>query len=416
MKKILFIFFLLIAILLGTAYFFALPKAEKALTTTLQDIGFSTVDISRIKITPTGFVIPKVKLDEEGFSYIENLNAELFWPTYITKGEIDFVTVDKLIISTITESPKDILLFEHKMDFSGLAKTSIANLKVDNLVWDTKTPQGALRFTGMAVMTSNDGSGKLVKAMLATNQHQLSFDSQWSGTLSPQGDIDIQANISALRVNYGPVSISRGNGWMAYAHIGEDIKISGQIEAGRGEIFNVPANNINLLIGEGDGYVPVLFRATASGIDDVRLMTDLHWSKTETKEAFSSVLEIGNLSNFLGYLKEKNLIDNIDTQKYQDFDNADIIFTYMADKRFADGPLPFEAKIKDDSGDTLEGTFLIYPETLDIRGTAKTDERYLSLIKNLLSLSEDHIIDDTIRLDGNLYSLIPDNQGYEQES
>ena len=78
----------------------------------------------------------------------------------------------------------------------------------------------------------------------------------------------------------------------------------------------------------------------------------------------------------------------------------------MPDKRFIDGPIPFDFKIKQNLKETLKGTFLIYPDSFDIRGTAETNRSTIELIQSLGILKEENIAEETIRLDGNIKSLL----------
>lgn len=411
MKKLLFLLLLLISIPLCAVYFVALPKISDGITNSLSDLGFKTVTINRIKITPYGFIIPTVTLDKEGFSKIERMKVQLKWPNFLLNSEIENLNIHSVKVSSLTQSFKDVLQLQRHDYLSDISNAPIKNLRIDSFIWDTKTPKGDLRFSGKARIREDENGEKKLDASLTSRQHQLSFDSQWSGVFSEDNNSVLNVDVVALRVNYGPILISRGNGWFSYEIKDKKPNISGQIEAGRGRIFNVPANNLSLLIGKGDGYIPFIFRARASGVSDVRFTTDLHWSQEEEKESFVATLKMANLSDFLTYLKRNRLINNIEEKQQSGFDETEVSLTYLADRRFADGPIPFETKITDDSGDVLEGTFLVYPENFDVRGTAKAKERYLDLLTALLTLSDENIVDDTIRLDGNLQSLFLDDQG-----
>jgi hypothetical protein len=413
MKKFLFILLLLIAGTLSALYFYALPKAKGDIESIFHDAGFTHVEINRLEPQPDGFYIPQLQLDKEGFSKAEGIKIYLFWPDFILKGHINKIDVFRLSLATITDRLINLISFHQKTDLQNLAKYPISHLNVNEILWDTKTPQAALRFSGNFNL-KEDGNKKIISLNLMTEQHPLAFESQWSGFLTADGKMELQGNIDSLRINYGPLSVSRGNGWLSYkTNNNINRAFAGQLMAGRGEVFSVPANNISLTIGQSDNYTPVLFRAEAAGLETVRLASDIHWSAEKEHEDFTVTLNIPNLSEFLDYLQTQSHLKNLTLNDYGAFGETKASFTYMPEKRFADGPLPFEAVITEEEEDAVSGTFLIYPDSLDIRGTLSAEEKYMNLLRDAFSIPPENISDDSMRLEGNIKSLLLNraNQG-----
>ena len=54
----------------------------------------------------------------------------------------------------------------------------------------------------------------------------------------------------------------------------------------------------------------------------------------------------------------------------------------------------------------MTGTFLVYPNDMQIRGSAETDINMTNDIKSLLSLTDEQVSDNVLRLDGNLKSAV----------
>ncbi len=75
--------------------------------------------------------------------------------------------------------------------------------------------------------------------------------------------------------------------------------------------------------------------------------------------------------------------------------------SYMPEKRFAGGPLPFDVTLNED----LSGAVLIYPDSLDVRGTINAEQNTIGYLKHLFSIPEENMAENVIRLDSNLKKL-----------
>lgn len=404
MKKLLVVLLITFSGFLGAVYFIALPKAKSDIEKSLKGLGFSVAKVEKATLLPLGLTVDKIILDKEGFSHIKNLNAQLFWPTYLFKGTIDTLTIDTINIVSITNDFQSIFSLTHKLNLQNLIKIPAQTMQVQKILWETEISEGFLTFKGSATIQGN-GEQKIIQASLNTNQQLLNFDSEWTGLVDSDGMVEADGKVSSFRIDYGPIRISRSDGWFSYKEADEDISFSGQMEAGSGALFNVPINNISFLIGQEKNHRPLLFRAEASGIEDVRIIADVDWSDDLENESMSATLNIGNLSEFLKYLKNKELIKTDTKILSHSFEQSNVIFSYMPEKRFADGPLPFNLNITENAKEVTDGTFLIYPNSFDIRGTAKANDHFIDLLKSIMSIPEENITDNVIRLDGNLGSL-----------
>lgn len=405
MKKLFITLICATGVFFASLYFVALPKAKSVIEKSLKDVGFTHVKIEKAQIKPFGLSIKKIILDKEGFSHISDLDAQFFWPAYLFQSSIETLTIGEINIVSITDNVKSVFYLTQKLNLSGLVNIPTNTLQARKISWETKTSEGILNFEGAITVQGNQDE-RIIQASLKTNQKQIGFDSQWTGSINNEGAILADGKVHSLHVDYGPLKINRANGWMLYKEDEKDISFSSQMEAGNGKFFDVPINNISLLIGHEEDRRPILFRADASGIEDVRLVVDIDWSEKMENEAMVATLNVDNLSDFLKYLKNLELV-NINAEEISDsFSDTDFMLSYMPEKRFADGPLPFELIVNETSKEAVNGTLLIYPDTLDVRGTTKTNKKFLDLFQELMTISDENITDNVIRLEGNIKSLI----------
>lgn len=405
MKKLIFILVVLITLSIGITVFFALPQAKKQITTQLKNIGFPDAVIKKASLSLDGIHINEISLDQDGFNSIIGLSAEIFWPTYIFKKQIKSITIEHIKLSSVLDTPKDAIGISKNIEFSKLSDLPIHLINIKNITWDSATPKGAIRLQADTLIENNDGESNITTTISAT-QHQLSFSSQWKVKIKTPQEINIEGSIDQLSINYAPLNLHRGTAWLSYQRDNDEIALSAQLDGGNGKIFDVPAKNINLTIGKKNDYYPILFRAQASGIENVNFNADIHYADKIENQIFDLTLDIKNIVDFFTYLKQLNLINT----SLEGFENkkTTILLNYLADKRFADGPIPFDLSIDQLDSNKVDGTFLIYPDSLDLRGTATSDPAFRNLLKSLFEISDDNITDDVIRIESNVKSwLLP---------
>ena len=163
---------------------------------------------------------------------------------------------------------------------------------------------------------------------------------------------------------------------------------------------------MSAVIGEeGDNYTLIL-RAQAAGIEGTDLVSDMTFGGSSSDITMHTALSIKDTKSFFDYLKTVN-VKTEDLAKLKSVEEAELTIDYLPEKRFVDGPLPFDIMVKGKklSDDVLKGTFLIYPKDMTVRGNAQTSETYTSEIQTLLSISEEKVSGTTIRLDGSLKGL-----------
>lgn len=407
MKKIILFFVILISLCFVFVEFILIPKTTNQIQDYLNSAGFKHTKIENINFTTTGVNIPVAILDKDEFNIAKNIQVDLFWPTYIFNSKINVITVEEIKISSVVNTPKDILLYKHLFTKEKIENDITQDIIVKKLIWDIATPETALRLEGDFELSATKNSEKKnIKGNLNAAQHELSFNSQWFGTIGKDNQFNIEGNYDGLNINTNPFQLHRATGWVNLENNpdkNQDIAI--QMDAGNGTLLNIPLNNISFILNENEGAYPASFRAQASAIDGAKLFADFKISEEIEKQNFEILFDIDNPKDFLRYLNNQNILKNTNNQDTIINKKTKIYLTYKAEDRFANGPMPFSLKIAEDNKDTGNGTFLIYPNSFDVRGTAQGNSSTINLLKTFLSIDDKSISDDNIRLDTNIKNL-----------
>ncbi|HPD82656.1 MAG TPA: hypothetical protein PLK85_02465 [Alphaproteobacteria bacterium] len=381
-------------------YFYALPKAEQKILDGLASLGINNAKIEGTSIHLTGLKIDKIILDQDGFDEIKNLNANIYWPDFIRTKNIDKIVIEESSLSMTAPELRQSFIKLGKFDWSTLTRLSVDALIIHNVTLNLSASTKALRFTGnFKLRKQNDFS--VFSSQIKAAQYDLGFKSQWQGKVTKNNDsVTLEALFEEVKANNKLIEMNRGDGWLSYIRKNNTSEISGQVEAGSGKIFKVPAKNISLVLGhENEGY-PILFRAEAAGNEGTILTADYMYAHDVQKRDFKAALKIGNLENFLQTLKQENLI--AEETSLPQLDTLETNVKFVPEKRFSGGPIPFDVVAQNG----LNGTFLIYPDSFDVRGSLETEPDFLKFVKNLFPIPDENIVDDVIRIDGNLESLI----------
>lgn len=396
MKQFLISLAFLTSLVAGFIFIIALPRAEKNVEIILTDFGFETADVKKSQFTLTGMTFDLIQLDEEGFSTIKNLKVTLFWPTYFMTRSIDKIEIESLEISALPREFKNFI----NINF-GTPPADFINIQ--NITLDIAIADKALHFKGALNISKQEGGQYNIVGNMNAAQPEISFDGKISGALDTQTPkFNLDGEIEEFNITSTPLTINRGNGWLSYQSNTQK-NISAQMDAGSGSVFNIPAKNLSLIIGQTGLTYPILFRANAAGMDGVKLTSDLIYAADHAQRNFDATLQIENMDKFLEGLKLQNVIaqkPNTDIKKLESR------FVYVPEKRFAGGPLPFDLSINTKLLGDLNGTFLIYPDSLDMRGTASGSGEVMNLLQTLFPIPDKNMNGNTMRLDGNLKSLL----------
>ena len=404
MRKFLFLLLFLIVAIGGGAYFYALPKAEREITKTIENIGFQDVKINQISYHPKKINIGSIQLDTDGFNVMSGVDIHISWSRFLLKNEIDKITVQEIQYSSTLNSLRTASNDFKKFDWTQINNAPANNIEIKKIIWDVAVNRKAIRFEAGVNIVKSDGKS-LMKMAVKAVQNDLTFISQWSGSVDDK-EQSFNGVFENLKINHSAFQMNRGNGWISYNNNAGVQEFSAQFDGGSGRIFNIPINNINFIVGQDNTGYPILFRADASGVDGVHFTSDFLYAHSVEDRSFNSTLEVRDLKSFTTYLRERNLISDTVGESTKEMLNTKTYLTYMPERRFPNGPLPFDIYTENSKKKILEGTFLIYPDSYDLRGTIEADKNVSPVLGDLFMIPEDNITDDVIRLEGNIGSLI----------
>jgi hypothetical protein len=364
----------------------------------LENAGFRGVTIGTISYDMGGLRAENVTLDPHGFDKVATIEARYSWPKFLSSGKVDEIKVSGLMLS---RSGKETSLVMQSL-LQNLTRAFENRLIIDKAILDFTTLFGELRFTLDATVEpqTGDGAPQKVIARVAANQYQLGFVSNWSGTLSPEGALSMSAEIADGRLHFGPVEITRYAGWVTLEAGGEQFSLQSQIDAGGAATFKIPMQDISLVTDITGSANTVLFRSSMAGLNDVTLTSD--WTRGQNKvNQFDVTLKGQNMQAFFERIAAERQGASIpDTFKQKT--PFQVQATYQAERRFAGGPLPFSLEGTRGTEKMAFGTFLIYPEQMDLRGSAEIDPALTKAIASFFDIKADHIDRNFIRLDADL--------------
>ncbi len=370
------------------------------ITTLLNAAGFEQVKIGELSYSAGGLSAQSVTLDSYGFDKIGRLDVGLTWPTFLFGGKVDEVKISGLSLSRDASDIKTVL----QKSLVSLLEPSDYRLALDNAVIDVKTPVGDLRFILNATIDPPDESGEQkINASIVANQYQLGFDSKWSGIVNKDGQLDLNADIVDGKMHFGPLMITRFNGWIALDAGKQALALQSQLNAGGAELFKVPMQDISLVTDLSTTASTMMFRSSMAGLKDVALSSDM--SVSGDSHSFDITLKGENMGAFFKRIAaERKANTNVPDalNKNQPFR---LVANYQADRRFAGGPLPFTLDGTRGSEKLISGNFLIYPDALDMRGSAEIDPAMTKGLQSFFDIKSEHMDGNFIRLDGDLDGL-----------
>lgn len=392
---------LIVTALLVTAYF-GLPKyAQNHVKKELSNLGYKKTTIGKTNI---------------------GLNTATFRDITLKKGQ----TIKKIIISGTPLSfigLSDIKLIEvYGLNIESPSAPLLTNLKEnEGIFFKGLLPAKKIRIKDSVVhfplaehkitiaiagaLTHNNINKTKIEGNISSLDTMLSFNTALEGHFDNKGNGAVDITVNTLNLNHKLTSLHRATGWINFSQSENKApKISGQIDAGSGDILSVPAKNINVVLGEENKNDVLILRAQAAGVEGTDLLTDISYGGSNSDLNMQTTLNLEDTNAFINYLE--NLKKPSKTiPSFKNMGKANITINYLPERRFIDGPLPFDLTAKSGNKEIMNGTFLIYPKDMEIRGNAQTNKEYTNDIKRLFSISEEKISGETLRLDGSLSGL-----------
>lgn len=391
------ILFLLLLAAMAGGWFYGVPHlARGKIENYLTAAGYRPHSIGEVIVRPPYILASNIQLDKDGFNTVGLLRAKIADPSLMPVE----VRIDDLRTATTVETLASVFRL-----IGAFQKSLPAGaVTIEKMVSDFATPYGDLRLeTTLTLEAPRPDGARSIVAIVRARQYQLSFDTRWSGTLGPGEAMNLDAQILDGRFNMGPARLSRLSGWFTWnAPAGGIASLAGQIDAGSGTLFDLPLQDMALTIGGTTQDTDILFRTGLSGTDTMRLSMDTKITSRGT--SYDAVLDLKDTDLFFAHvqtLQPKTVPDDLRL-----LGPLRVYFDYREDRRFTGGPLPFELRAVSNDKNIARGNILIYPDTLELRGSAEMEEKLAIALQQYLGIAPDKRIGGALRLDGDIRRLM----------
>ncbi|PZO78758.1 MAG: hypothetical protein DI626_11810, partial [Micavibrio aeruginosavorus] len=246
-------------------------RARTHLETVLKEAGFPQARVDHVSLGASSITAENIKLDQFGFDEIKSLKADISWPSFLLSAELDGVTLTGLHIGRDSTNISGSL---HRT-VNYLLNLPAYRVDISGAIVDITTAYGEIRLTLETTIAPKPESGdRDIKAILRTDQYQLSFDSVWEGKADANGNIDLSGKMEGGRVNIGPLRVSRFNGWTALSNKDGNYTVQTQMEAGSAAFMDVPLEKLSLVADYNGDQSNLLFRTGLAGMQGTLFTAD----------------------------------------------------------------------------------------------------------------------------------------------
>ena len=406
MPRKLALFILIPVLVLSAVWLFLVPSlARDRIEAFLTEAGQKRAAIGTLSVHPSYILATDIHLDTDGFNTIDRLKARIDFKT-LSLRDVEIGTLSTAY--EITGFPPSFLALSRFRN-----ALPAGNFSIQTLRSDFATPYGDIRIESNLNISSEKDGKREIEAKVKARQYQLGFDTKWSGFITPEGGLHLEGDVLDGRLNIGPARLARLSGWLTYTGQKDPGALTGQIDAGSGTMFDLPLQNIGLVLGGDFQNIDLLFRTGLSGLPGVAFSIDAQTGPE--RSIFESVLNIPDTKKLFAYL-EKTKKGKTPPETLRDLGAVSVHLDYLEDRRFKGGPLPFSLTALREEKSSLNGHLLFYPGTLDVRGSAEMDEALAGALQDYLSIPEENRSGGALRLDGSVKDLLRIGTGVENDT
>lgn len=319
MRK-LFGFLLLLSVLAGCAYLYALyffiPEQMKThFSETLTKAGFEHVKYKSVSVSGGGVIFNGVTLDEKGFASVDRVEIRYSPISYLFRGgQADLVKIHKLrLTGELSDS--------HALTLAGwqvgddltkkLAAFSAHTVLIEESAVDLLSPElGGLKFEFEGQLKQGGGkNGELgFFGRVKSKQRKLGFDSSVTGTLSKNGQLDMTAKADELQIETGDLKLNRSSAEITFIKF-PDSSPSIAIRALATSLSwrSMPFGDMNIIIERKDGDLNLFAEGKTQGTEKIDFSVGIK-SGQEEATTYEIVASPENFSLLTSYLIRNGLI------------------------------------------------------------------------------------------------------------
>lgn len=397
----------ILAVCFVASFILTIPDtAKNILAGKLAEAGFHSAQIGHVSFGSSYLHATDIKLDQEGFDTIKSLTAKVSWPSFLIGKNIKTLEINDLVL---TREDKD---FRYLMQqaVGNLLKLPQTRTILKNATFDVSTTFGDLRFIMDATIDKpEDNDTQIIQAHVRAEQYQLGFDSHWTGTITKDNKISLSSEFVDGKLHFGPLNITRYNGWISIEAGSQQLSIQTQIDAGGASLFNIPLQNVSLITDIGTIKQTLLFRAALGGMPDVILSADM--TLDEGKQDAQIVLKGEDFGAMLFHIEQQEKEPKRINETLKESGPFLLTSKYQPESRFPSGPLPFLLEFTSGGKKQLSGNYLFYFDEMDVRGSVEADPKILPSLRDYFEIDDNLIDGNFIRLDGSVKDLFVKDQG-----
>jgi hypothetical protein len=404
LKSIAFAAFIL-AVCFTASFVITIPEtAKNIIAEKLAESGFRNVTIGDVSLMASAIHASDIRLDTNGFDTIQSLTAKISWPSFLLTKSVKTIEINDLVL---TREGKD---FRYVMQqaVSNLLKLPETRTVLKNATFDVSTAFGELRFILDATIDKpKDETTQVIQARLRAEQFQLAFDSNWTGIVTKDNKISLTSEFVDGKLRFGPLNVTRYNGWVGVETGAQSLSLQTQIDAGGASLFDVPLQQVSLIMDIGTNTQTLMFRAAMAGMPDTILSADMIMSR-DNQDA-QIVLKGDDLGAVLFQAEQARKSQKRLNDHLKEAGSFVLTSRYQPESRFTGGPLPFLLELTTNGQKQLSGNYLFYFGEMDVRGSIETDKKMLNALREHFDIDPKLIDGNFIRLDGSVKDMfVPD--------
>lgn len=410
MKKI---FITVMLLIIGATIFLFLglpPLAKNKLENKLAEAGFPSAVIGKTKSNFNDIRFSSISLDETKKMRIKEISVQANLILFILGRPIQNVVVDGLQYQQDIQQIRTLFRKKQSPEFLSFLDLPYERVELKNLKISVKGLPRPFNVTANLLLTSRDDNYKSLSGKVHTNSPYLKFQSNINGILNANRAGNIDFDVSQGDMNHTLLSIKDFSGWLNYSKKeNEAFTISSQLDADNGNILKVATSPINITLGnDGEGMHNLLFRSKVRGIEDVNFSLDFGFNETTNDFKFMAAINTAHLADFLSYLRQSSVPELPIMASFSNTKQTKLELYFLPEKKFADGPLPFELTGTSNGKTFVKGTLLAYQDDLSLRGTIETDDEKVKDFQRLFDLPDENISENVLRIDSNLREFYSD--------
>ncbi len=266
---------------------------------TLITYGFSPADIERPGFHSNTVIFSNITLDPDGFSTIGAISAHTSLKALLLRQPPARLTIDDVALTGDFTR-------EAGLDIAGWKKTPVPPLDHDEIILngsqlDLMTGAGALRMQAKGRAFQDDAGVMQLQGALWGVQHQLKFETIWTGHVKPDGGWQYDIQIKNGGLNLDGFKASRVNGWLGLDKTSGPLPaLSGQIDAGRLVVGDLRLLNFRITLDGPYTEARIFARAEVAGYQGMTSTLDIQ--NTATGPQIDAIIETSSLDDLMAFL------------------------------------------------------------------------------------------------------------------